>query len=296
MIIYGSRAQDKIKSIEEKKQKYIDKYNKKKAEYDEQHGRWQSASEEFRLKIIEKLNGILGFDISAIKGINIYISGSSLVIQYKHEFPEDDRYYKKLSWSYHAGISWDSHLYHHPEFEGKLSEGSSTSSHVDLSILKESYDILSKLEMIDWQDICNQIKDENPKWQDYITVENPGQLDTSEYDRELRRAGILRYVGKDVWIKVQYKAKSNGYTENYYIKINSVNDAGTYCSVLCVPSYVNVPIQYTWTWRNRYELERKVERKELRTAGIEICEPMEIYSQAEFIAPMPTTRPDGTPV
>ena len=202
-----------------------------------------------------------------------------------------------MSWSYHAGINWNNNLYHHPEFEGKLSTGSSTSSPVDLSILKESYDILSKLEMIDWQDICNQIKDENPKWQEYITVENPGTLDTSEYDKELRRAGILRYVGKDVWIKVNYKAKKNGYPETYYIKVLSVNDAGTYCNVRCVGGYVEVPIRYYWvSWRGQYEVERKIERKELRTAGIEICEPMEIYSQDEFFAPVPTTKPDGTPL
>lgn len=280
MIIKASRAtKNWIDEITEKKQKYIDDYNTKKAAWQSQYDSWTEVKNQFDQDIIAELSSILGYDLSAIPEISINISNYSYIFDIRYEYSSG--YSQNIRWRYSVSLNNDGNVDSRPDFRAKL-DGGYDRQNLNLNKLKECYDILSALESVDFKDICNKVCAEHPEYRQYVTLENPGELDTKEFDTELRRAGILNFVGQDIWVKVEYKVNSRAYdSEKYYIKVLSVSPSGKTCKALCARAYHEPPlgrnISNSWSYSSKYYITQ-----DLRTGGITICDPMETYTTEEM--------------
>jgi len=226
------------------RQKYVDDYNAKKAEYDTQVEQFQTASANYSTDMENFIGAFLSNELSALPGAKLSVQVSDknsytkendyyIKLSYTSSKRDDSKYmqrdynhhvdsgnYKGLSWVYNIFIrtTTDSH------WNQETREYEYTNTNVlekvpeiranllqsdDLEVLRKTYELFAKIETIDWQSVLDKINSSVPKEEDFIKSKNPGYLDTSSYDEQITNYNIARIIGKDMWIKVDIKREES---------------------------------------------------------------------------------------
>ena len=296
MKIYSSR--EEARKIQEKRDAYVARYNKKKAAYDAQMNEYTARSSEFQSAMVTEIKSSLSPEINAFPNIEIIVNpllsraryGCSITIKNLSAKHIPDRWgtipqARGLSWSYY--ISW--------VHANDISSGVTNSPRIvanilqadDYPVLLATYNLFNKIQQINWSDLLERIYTEMPARAELVTVEDPGELDTSRYDKQLKNNTLDAFVGKDIWVKIKYKKTGNSYPETYYVKL--LKSKGGYYDAVKLGGYSDLPKRMT-----RAEYIRHMEpngpsrfsyyswRIELRKNGIELIEPIETLTTDEI--------------
>ena len=163
----------------------------------------------------------------------------------------------------------------------------------DYDTLAATYDLFSKISTINWVSVLEDANTGVPKKSDYVTEPYPGNSpNTSEIDKQISKSQIEDYVGEDVWVKANYYSTGNTRypDKDVYIKLVSEGPTKAYY-------YGYMVSRSDWYWNSdihwegdkcildedayrRFTSPSKV--KKLRKAGIQLTQPLEIFSTDEL--------------
>ena len=309
MKIYCNR--DEIRRLHQERAAYVEEYNRRKALYDAQKGVYDEAYSEYEHKIIDEVKALLAKELEALPGVKLDIKDAKswssdygfnkeehygLHIRYKSpKNPDGDTgrtwrnipVKKGFSWS--IFISWIDENTSWGE-EPRLVFNKNPEIYADMlvaddyDILVATYNLFAKIATIDWETLIERITREVPKYSKMVTETDPGPLNTSQFDSQLSKQHIEDFVGKDIWIKVNYyKTGNTTYPDkNCYIKL--LRQGST-------PAYYDGYLLTGWSWNYNvnndkiYITSRDFDRLRtcrIRKNGIQPVQPMEIYTTEEL--------------
>lgn len=308
----------RYRELRRQRQQVVDKYETDKAAYTEQADKYRSDYGEYTDAIVAEIKAAFAKELEAFPGVNISVkdifndndlngfSGrwASYVIQISYRSPKADRDRDAASYRYsyrpsgsfyvpggNSGLNWifqiafrtttqDSEhqscdVYKDPEVKVDKLDAA------DYPMLAAMYSLFTKIDQFDWESLLNRIYKEAPKADEQITTEAPGgYADTAALDKELSQFQVLDYIGKDVWIKAQYRANSNSRAEPMWVKFLSLNRTGKKCRVRYLTTYGDAwddPVANAA--RSYYHYVRT---GELRVGGFSFPQPLTVLTEEEI--------------
>lgn len=212
--------------------KYVNDYNNRKQQYREQSEKFNSEYSGYVNRVTENVKELFKDNMAALPGLKLEVDKSlhnhagayTIVLWYddpKQKNPE--RVKSKTGYSQKRGVSWKYFIYlegtdtykedgshewvfqlrKEPEFYGQLLDST------DYPTLRATLDLFDKIETIDWEELLYRIYNEVPKYKDYVTVADPGYLNTKPYDHQIDQYDLSRIIGKDIWIKVDIEREQS---------------------------------------------------------------------------------------
>ena len=217
------KASQKSKLIR-KRQSVIDKYNTQKAKYEEEYIKYKSDYDTYTSRMAVSIGELLADELRALPFPAIEVKRNSYneySISIFNKKNPNMPYKTGGSYSIgndrgeYKGISWCLYIYFIKDLEGNVTVSKDPRIFVDkinsddLPVLQATYNLFSKVDTIDWQSILTKLSNDVPKKEDYVTTQDPGYLDTREYDEKIKNYDISRIVGKDLWVKVNIRREDS---------------------------------------------------------------------------------------
>lgn len=214
------RASERTRLLREK-DAYVQKYNEQKTAWESEKAKFKEDSDNYINKVAEELKSLVAYDLAKLPGAvfevkhDSYTSrGNTYFIYMSYRSPKADnptRYrnaksysndFRGFYWTYYIYLYFDYNtetlsLRKEPQIRTELLEAD------DFEVMKATYELFSKIEVIDWDTLLRKVNNEVPKEDDYVKTPNPGYMDTRPWDEKIDNYDVTRIVGKDTWIKVQ---------------------------------------------------------------------------------------------
>ena len=303
----------RYRELRRQRQQVVDKYETDKAAYTEQAAKYRNDYREYTDAIIAEIKAAFAKELEAFPGVNISVKDiftdedligfigrkPSYVIQISYRSPKADRETASYSWrpsgSFyvphgHSGLNWIFEIRLESTHDGTGNEVFRVYKDpavkvdeldaADYPMLAAMYSLFTKIDQFDWEGLLNRIYKEAPKADEQITTEAPGRkADTEALDKELSQFQVLDYIGKDVWIKAQYRANSNSHPESMWVKFLSLNRTGKKCRVRYLLTYGDAwddPVA------NAYRSWNYVRTGELRVGGFSFPQPLTVLTEEEI--------------
>ena len=297
MKIYCNR--EELRKLQTKRAAMVDKYNKEKEIHDTQVKNYYDAYDAFSSALIAEVKELLADELKALPGIKFNVNKMwqrneySCVFKITYISPRKQELERaRRTYEDKKGFNWVYTIHFIRTDNGRavaLQPKIETNLLVadDLDVLAATYDIFSKIQVINWEAILNKIYTEIPVETEMVTTQNP-YLNTENIDKKLRDAQLTNWVGKDVWVKIHYNKSGRDYSpETYYIK--PITTQGTSWNHRGSASYFDA--RYYYTYRNgtppfrvsQRDYDNATQRtKEFRRNGVTIAQPLELYTTEEL--------------
>lgn len=308
MKIYCNRTnRQTFNNIKQEKEAYIADYNERKARYDKQTTQFNIAYDSYDYKIDLTLRDIFKDEIAQLPNLRINVKRSSsslskyviIISNFSSKYKGNREYnYEQGERNYdlggfYGGFSWNLEIRFirnsddtivvntNPKIVASLLQAD------DIEELQKTYAFMKKVNEFDWESLLNRIIAEIPKEEDYIKEPYPGELDTSEFDKQLSLAGIDNFVGKDIWFIAKYKEYSRSEPTSCAIRLlgPSTSSSAYYRGNIYTSyfSHINAPIELSTKAYNKYvNISHDIRKK-----GIALVEPVQCYTTEELFVVNP---------
>lgn len=228
VIMSANKLPTSKRELLRQRQKYVENWERNRDTHAEQLQQYETATNQFYRQVSEHVAEMLQPELGqfnarvSVQDDRWYRGQStSYVIQISHN-DEKKNSSKRLrdshGWnSYYQGISFEVYIYFKFDRETdtisvvkepQIATGLLESS--DYNKLKLIYEFLVKIEGIDWETELNNIIENSPKEENYVTTEAPGMRDTSIYDDAIKDHDILATEGTDLWIFMDRDCSADG--------------------------------------------------------------------------------------
>lgn len=244
MKIVSSRLSD----ISRRRNAYINKYNEQKSQRQKEVSEYKSAAAGYTDKIKEEIIQAIGNILLAPFGdlLNIIINKDyhndyRITFKYSGTSSRDDYDYRGVPFSLSIRISRDG------DNEGEAItapslEGTRTLSPEDYSILMAEIALFQRIDSMDWKMILSNAESNEPKSSDYVKTEDPGYLDTTQFDIEYANAMIHETQDKDLWVGVYITREQSFNPNSSYAKESDVFSFGW------IRLISESPVYYFFNW------------------------------------------------
>ena len=310
MKIYSARQkapQPTLRELKKQRTAIVDEYNKKKAVFDEQFGKYNTDRVAYETAIIDEIKSLLANELKALPGVEFKIEPASsspadraysISMFYNSTSSNTSKYinergkiresrgrnyvgYQRIGFNWMFKAYWYTNYWNNnaEEFIMKPIIDADILSSDDYDTMAATYDLFSKLNTIDWTELITRITKEIPKKEDYLTVENPGSAPrTYDIDKQISSSQLDSMVGEDMWIRADYYASGNQKYPNRdrYIKLVREGSTKAYCYGYIASSW--------WFNDGKEYLDRSCSRlQKIRRAGIKPKQPVEFYTTDELL-------------
>lgn len=184
-------------------------YDAAQATYDSQYNEYEMARADSEMFLEEKVKTIVGRTF-----LNLDVSATAYGGRYgakTYEVHIENRE-GALRWDWRVRLDVDGNV---DKDSGSWS-GLQAISDEDMDQLEESVRILRKLNNTDWKPILDRMEDIRPKYNDYITAQDPRRMEKPNFGSQLKQASIEDAIGQKVLIRGTGN-ETGGREGSYYI-------------------------------------------------------------------------------
>jgi hypothetical protein len=304
----------RLSELRKQRQQYIDIHENAVKEYNGQVESYQQARTDLFTNVENEVRAALTPEIDKFPGIKLEVSEgyeNQVCVNLVYRSPKsEDSYRSYVSWdgprgSGHAkGISFNLVIYLTYKYDKddvivdkRPSLDVNFLDSDDYDMLVDLRDLFKKVDKISWKRVLGKANRRYPKREEYVTRENPGELNTKAFDQSMTEAEIEQTLGKDLWIKVIYTGPSTRADHmwgEHWIRLVKVARAFYYVNAIEGWDVRNgkLPLGIDEDdWRAERAIRDAKKERKIRKDGLTVCQPLEVMSTDELIM-LPEENPN----